>query len=69
MSNVQWVHIGESNIGYVLQLQQQYDSVGVQVGMKTGNYDQISPFNKTVTARMVTLYINHGPGPYVLDYN
>jgi len=37
--------------------------------VKTGNYDQIGPFNKTVTARMVTLYINHGLGPYVLDYN
>jgi chondroitin AC lyase len=68
-SNVQWIHLGESNIGYVLPLQQQYDSVGVQVGVKTGNYDAIGPFNSTVTARMVTLSINHGLGPYTLDYN
>jgi len=69
-SNVQWIHVGESNIGYVLQLQQQYASVGVQLGVKTGNYDTIGPFNATVTARMLTLYINHGVGPYnTLDYN
>jgi hypothetical protein len=68
-SNVQWLHIGESNIGYLLQLQQQYDSVGVEFGTKTGNYLDIGPFNQTVTARMVTLYINHGLGPYLLDYN
>jgi hypothetical protein len=69
MSNVQWIHVGESNIGYVLQLQQQYDSVGIQVGVKTGNYSEISPFKQTVTARMLTLFINHGVGPYTLDYN
>ena len=68
-SNVQWLHIGDSNIGYLLQLQQQYDEVGVQVGVKTGSYDQISPFKTNVTARMVTLTLNHGRGPYVLDYN
>jgi chondroitin AC lyase len=68
-SNVQWIHLGESNIGYLLQLQQQYDSVGVQLGVKTGNYKDIGPFDRTVTARMVTLYINHGRGPYTLDYN
>jgi hypothetical protein len=68
-SNVQWIHIGESNIGYLLQLQQKYDSVGVDVGVKTGNYKEIGPFDRTVTARMVTLYINHGRGPYTLDYN
>jgi hypothetical protein len=66
---VQWIHLGESNIGYILQLQQQYHSIGVQVGVKTGNYDEIGPYNSTITARMVTLYINHGLGPYILDYN
>jgi chondroitin AC lyase len=68
-SNVQWIHIGESNIGYLLQLQQKYDSVGVQVGVRSGNYDTIGVFTQNVTARMVTLYINHGRGPYILDYN
>jgi hypothetical protein len=68
-SNVQWIHLGESNIGYVLPLEQQYDSVGVQVGVRTGNYSAIGPFHSTVKARIVTLYINHGVGPYTLDYN
>jgi hypothetical protein len=65
-SNVQWIHIGESNIGYLLQLQQQYDSVSVQVGVRSGNYDTIGVFTQNVTARMVTLYIDHGCGPYTL---
>ena len=68
-SNVQWIHIGESNIGYLLQLQQKYDSVGVELGFRTGNYKSIGPFNHNVTARMTTLYIDHGRGPYTLDYN
>ena len=69
-SNVQWIHIGESNIGYLLQLQQQYHSLGVQVGNRTGDYITISPFEERVTARMVTLYIDHGRGPFSnLDYN
>jgi chondroitin AC lyase len=68
-TNVQWIHVGESNIGYVLQLQQQYDSLGIQVGVKSGNYDEIGVFKLNVTARMLTLYINHGVGPYTLDYN
>ncbi len=68
-SNVQWIHVGGSNIGYLLQLQQQYASLGIQVGTVTGDYSSIGPFNLTVTARMLTLYINHGVGPYVLDYN
>ena len=68
-SNVQWIHLGDSNIGYILPLEQQYASVGVQVGVKTGNYDTMGPFNSTITARMVTLYLNHGRGPYTLDYN
>jgi hypothetical protein len=67
-SNVKWIHIGGSNIGYLLQLQQEYSSVGVQFGMKTGNYIELGPYNQTVTARMVTLYIDHGLGPYMLEY-
>jgi hypothetical protein len=57
-SNVQLIHIGESNIGYVLQLQQQYDSVGVQVGVRSGNYDIIGVLNQNVTARMIILWDN-----------
>lgn len=68
-SNVQWIHVGGSDIGYLLQLQQKYASVEVQVGMKTGDYRSIGPSNFTVTARMLTLAINHGVGPYTLDYN
>ena len=69
-SNVQWAHISEHNIGYVLPLEQLYVSFGAQVGNKTGNYAEISPYNVTVTERMVTLYINHGLGPfYDHDYN
>jgi chondroitin AC lyase len=69
-SNVQWIHVGGSDIGYLLQLQQQYASVEVQVGMKTGDFSSIGPDNFTVTARMLTLAINHGRGPFNnLDYN
>ena len=68
-SNVQWLHIGQSNIAYLLPFEQHYDTIGVEVGTKTGNYLQIGPFNQSVKARMVTLYINHGLGPYVVDYN
>ena len=44
-------------------------SLGVEVGTKTGNYDTIGPYNYTVTARMLTIWIDHGLGPYTLDYN
>lgn len=50
-------------------MQQQYDSLGLELGLKTGSYSDISPFTENVTARMLTLYINHGRGPYMLDYN
>jgi chondroitin AC lyase len=68
-TNVQWIHVGGSDIGYLLQLQRQYAALGVQVGVKTGNYGDIGPWHTNITARMLTLYINHGVGPYVLDYN
>jgi chondroitin AC lyase len=67
-SNVQWIHVTESNITYVLQLQQQYASLVIQLGTKTGNYDAVGPFYFIVTARMLTVYIDHGIGPYTLDY-
>ena len=69
-SNVQWIHIGESDIAYLLQSQKQYTSLGIELGTKTGNYATIGPFNSTVTARLLTMWINHGLGPYnTLDYN
>jgi chondroitin AC lyase len=68
-SNVQWIHVGESDIGYLLQGQQQYSSLGIELGVKTGNYLDIGPYNSTVTARVITIWINHGLGPYTLDYN
>jgi hypothetical protein len=37
--------------------------------VKTGNYLSIGPYNSTVTVRIVTISINHGLGPYTLDYN
>ena len=67
-SSVQWIHLGDSNIGYILPRQQPYESLGVEVGVKTGNYHDIGPYNATVTARMTTIYINHGRGPYTLSY-
>jgi chondroitin AC lyase len=69
-TNVQWAHISEQNIGYLLPLQQFYQSFGVEVGYKTGNYAEIDPANLTVTERVVTIFINHGLGPFLdRDYN
>jgi hypothetical protein len=67
-SNVQWIHIGGTNIGYLLQIQGLYSELGVNLGTKTGNYHDIGPFNYTVTERLLTIWINHGRGPYTLDY-
>jgi hypothetical protein len=61
--------VGESDIGYLLQAQQQYASLGIELGIKTGNFRDIGPSNYTVTARMLNIWINHGLGPYSLDYN
>ena len=36
--------------------------------MKTNNYDTFGPFIYEKTARMLTAWINHGTGPYTLDY-
>ena len=43
-ANVQWIHVGKSDIGYLLQSQQQYESIGLELETKTGNYDTIGPF-------------------------
>lgn len=68
-SNVQWVHVGGTDIGYLLQTQKQYGSLGIAIGKKTGNYNTIGPFDYLVTARMLTIWLNHGRGPCSLDYS
>jgi hypothetical protein len=65
MQTLQWLLISH----YLQVQQQQYASLGVELGTKTGNYHDIGPFNYTVTARTVTIWIIHGVGPYSLDYN
>ncbi|CAF1070525.1 unnamed protein product [Didymodactylos carnosus] len=65
-SNVQWFHAG--GVGYVLQTQEQYFALGLEVGRKTGNYNTFGPYNFTITARMLTVWLNHGLGPYILAY-
>jgi chondroitin AC lyase len=67
--NVQWIHISESNIGYLLQTQELYSAVGAEVSTKTASYNTIGPYNNTVTARTVTVWIDHGLGPYMRDYS
>jgi chondroitin AC lyase len=67
-SNVQWIHVGGTDFGYVLQGQQLYSSVGIDVGIKTGNFITIGAYNYTVTARTLTIWLDHGQGPYTLDY-
>jgi hypothetical protein len=67
-SNVQWIHVGGTDFGYVLQGQGPYSALGIDVGVKTGNFDTIGASNYTVIARTLTIWINHGPGPYTLDY-
>ena len=67
-SNVQWIHIGETNISYLLQKQGLYSELGVSLGNKTGNYKTIGPFDFAVSERLLTIWIDHGKGPYTLDY-
>ena len=67
--NVQWIHIGESNIGYLLQTQGLYSSIGAEVSTKTASYSVIGPYNETITRRTVTVWIDHGLGPYTRDYS
>ena len=67
-SNVQWIHVGETDFGYVLQGQGLYSNLGIDIGIKTGNFDTIGAYNYTVTARTLTMWIDHGRGPYTLDY-
>jgi len=67
-SKVQWIHVGRSDIVYLLQTQQQYQSIGIDLRIQTGNYDTIGASHFNVTARMLTIWIDHGRGPFNLDY-
>ena len=67
-SNVQWIHVGQTDFGYILQGQGQYAALGIDVGVKTGNFDTIGGTNLTITARTLTMWLEHGRGPYTLDY-
>ncbi len=49
------LHIDQSDIAYLLQSQQEYQYIGIELTNKTGNYDTIDPFNSTVTARILTI--------------
>lgn len=68
-TNVQWIHVGQTNMGFILQQQSSYASLGIDIRMKEGNYITIGPSNHTVTERTLTIWIDHGKGPYTLDYN
>lgn len=68
-NNVQWIHLSEDNIAYLLQTQGIYSSIGAEVTTKTASYSTIGPYNDTVTGRTVTLWIDHGVGPYTRDYS
>ena len=67
-SNVQWIHVGQSDIAYLFQTQQQYESIGIRLGVESGNYDSIDVYNYSVTARTLTIWIDHGLGPLNLEY-
>ncbi|CAF1004732.1 unnamed protein product [Adineta ricciae] len=68
-TNVQWIHIGESQIAYVFQNQGLYSHIGAEISTKTAPYSTIGPYNGTVTKRTATVWIDHGMGPYIRDYN
>ncbi|CAF3381979.1 unnamed protein product [Rotaria sp. Silwood1] len=67
--NVQWIHIGESNIGYLLQIQGFYSTLGAEVSTKTASYNTIGPYNDTITRRTVTVWLDYGIGPYTRNYS
>jgi chondroitin AC lyase len=67
--NVQWIHIGGCNIGYLLQTQGLYGAVGAEISTKTASYNTIGPYNDTMTGRTATVWIDHGLGPYTRDYS
>jgi chondroitin AC lyase len=67
--NVQWIHLSESNLGYLLQTQGLYSALGAEVSTKTAPYSTIGPYSGSVTGRTATVWIDHGLGPYTRDYS
>ena len=67
--NVQWIHIGKSNIVYLLQTQEFYSTLGAEVSTKTASYNTIGPYNNTITGRTVNVWLDHGLGPYTRNYS
>ena len=67
-SNVQWIHLLDSGISYLLQTQKEYASLGIEFGLKSSDYQTIGAYKQNVTARTITIWLNHGTGPYTLDY-
>ncbi|CAF4377060.1 unnamed protein product, partial [Adineta steineri] len=52
-----------------LQKQYLYSAIGAEVSTKTASYNTIGPYNDTISKRTVTVWIDHGLGPYTRDYN
>ena len=67
--NVQWIHLSESNIAYLFETQGIYSSIEAETSQKTRSYNTIGPYNTSITARTVTVAIDHGRGPYTRDYS
>jgi hypothetical protein len=57
-SNVQWIHIGETDFAYILQEQKSYSAIGIDQRIKTEDFDTIGPHQYTVTTRILTIWID-----------
>ena len=69
-SRVQWIHVGETDIAYLLPgPEQSYQSIGIDLRNKTGNYNTIGVSNVSVTGRTLTVWIDHGLGPWTSNYS
>ena len=67
-SRVHWIHIGESDIGYLLQQSSnRCFSIGIDLQTKEGDYNMIGVNSESVTKRTLTIWIDHGPGPFTRD--
>ncbi|CAF1007349.1 unnamed protein product [Rotaria magnacalcarata] len=67
--NVQWVHIGNSDIDHVLQTQEFSSVLGAEISTKTASYNTIGPYNDTLTSRAVAIWLDHGLGPHTRNYS
>jgi chondroitin AC lyase len=66
----QWIHVGETDIAYLLRgPYQTYRSISIELKNKTGNYDTIGVSNVSVTDRALTIWIDHGEGPWTSNYS